>query len=140
LYGRVGKNFVKTILNKTAQGEELRVVNDQVGCPTYAKDLAEVIVKIIKMDAYGVYHAAGQGTCSWFEFASEILRLAGYKNRLVAIKSWELDRLARRPRYSALNQEKLNKLGVRLRAWQEAIDEYIQWDKEISMRKMGKDQ
>jgi len=126
LYGRRGKNFVRTILGKAAQDEELRVVDDQVGCPTYARDLAQVISAMIPLEAYGLYHAAGQGSCSWFEFAGEILRLAGYNNRLKPIKSWEIDRPARRPRYSVLSQQKLNALGISLRPWKIALADYIQ--------------
>jgi len=125
LYGRRGKNFIRTILNKAAQGEELRVVDDQVGSPTYAKDLAQAISIIIRRETYGLYHAAGGGACSWYELAQEILRLAGYNNRLVPIKSWELDRPARRPRYSVLGQQKLNELGIRLRPWQEALANFM---------------
>ncbi len=125
LYGRTGKNFVRTILNKAVQGEELRVVDDQIGSPTYAKDLAKAISTIIRKETYGLYHAAGQGSCSWYEFTLEILRLAGHNTRLIPIKSWELGRPARRPRYSVLGQQKLNELGIRLRPWQEALADFL---------------
>jgi dTDP-4-dehydrorhamnose reductase len=125
LYGRVGKNFVRTILSKATQNEELRVVNDQVGCPTYAKDLAATIAALIKRETYGLYHAAGQGVCSWFEFSEEILKLAGISKKVIPISSQSLDRPARRPRYSALSQGKLNSLGIYLRHWKEALEEYV---------------
>jgi dTDP-4-dehydrorhamnose reductase len=125
LYGRVGKNFVKTILNKATQGEELRVVNDQVGCPTYAKDLAMAIAALIKKEAFGLYHAAGQGTCSWFEFAEEAIKLSGISKKVAPIGSKNLNRPARRPRYSALNPQKLNGLGIYLRPWRDALQECI---------------
>ncbi len=125
LYGRAGKNFVKTILNKATQEEELRVVNDQVGCPTYARDFAVAIAAIIKTEAFGLYHVAGQGTCSWFEFAEEAIRLSGISKKVVPIGSKDLNRPAKRPRYSALSQQKLNGLGIYLRPWREALQEFI---------------
>ena len=125
LYGRVGKNFVRTVLNLSAQEDELRVVNDQVGCPTYAKDLAGAIGAIIPEEVYGLFHAAGQGTCSWFEFAEEILKMAAISKEVIGIISQQLNRPARRPRNSALSQQKLNGLGIRLRPWQEALEDYI---------------
>lgn len=125
LYGRVGKNFVKTVLNKAVQETELRVVNDQVGCPTYAKDLAVAIDAIMKLEAYGLYHAAGQGMCSWFEFAQEILKLAGLSTKVTAISSKDLNRPARRPAYSVLSHVKLSRLGITLRPWKEALHDYI---------------
>ncbi len=128
LYGRVGKNFVRTILSKADQEEELRVINDQVGCPTYAKDLAAAIATLIKIETYGLYHAAGQGPCSWFEFAEEILKLAGISKKVIPISSQDLNRPARRPRYSALSQQKLNGLGIALRPWRDALAEFIKTD------------
>jgi dTDP-4-dehydrorhamnose reductase len=125
LYGRVGKNFVRTILNKSSEETELRVVDDQLGCPTYAKDLAGVISVIIKQDVYGLYHAAGEGSCSWFEFAAEILKLAGISKKVFAISSQELKRPARRPHYSVLSQKKLNELGISLRNWKDALQEFM---------------
>ena len=125
LYGRAGKNFVKAILDKAVQEPELRVVNDQVGCPTYAKDLADAIAAVIRMEAYGLYHAAGQGACSWFEFAEEILRLAGIPKKVIAMSSVNLNRPARRPAYSVLSHEKLQRLGMTLRPWREALHDYI---------------
>ena len=125
LYGRTGKNFVGTIINMAAQKDELRVVDDQIGCPTYAKDLAGAIAAIIQMEAYGLYHAAGQGVCSWFEFAEEILKLAGISKKVIPISSQKLNRAARRPRNSALSKQRINSLGIRLRPWQEALDEHI---------------
>jgi dTDP-4-dehydrorhamnose reductase len=126
LYGRVGKNFVRTVLSKAAQQAELRVVNDQVGCPTNARDLAVAIGAIIKLEAYGLYHAAGEGHCSWFEFAEKILKLAGISKEVIPMSSRELNRPARRPRYSVLSQKKLNGLGIALRPWPEALEEFIE--------------
>ena len=133
VYGSAGRNFVKTILEKASQavdpsgeaGGDLRVVHDQVGCPTYAKDLAQAISAIIELEAYGIYHAAGQGSCSWYEFSLEILRLAGLRKKVVPIDTSEMPRPARRPRHSVLCREKLNGLGIYLRPWQEALGEFI---------------
>ncbi|MEK7205627.1 MAG: dTDP-4-dehydrorhamnose reductase [candidate division NC10 bacterium] len=98
LYGVHGRNFVKTILGKAAAGEPLRVVDDQVGSPTHAGDVAEAVARLLSQGRTGMYHVTNTGTCSWYEFAREILRLTGYDSTAVApISSAELNRPARRP-------------------------------------------
>jgi dTDP-4-dehydrorhamnose reductase len=89
LYGRNGRNFVTTIIEQARQKPELTVVDDQRGCPTWTRDLSRAIWELCKADARGIVHAAGRGSCSWYEFAVEIVRQAGLKTRVRPITSWE---------------------------------------------------
>lgn len=123
LYGVHGRNFVKTILGKLKAGEPLRVVDDQVGSPTYAADLADAVALLLSRGLTGVYHVTNSGTCSWLEFAGEILRLSGIPSTsLTRITSRELDRPARRPTYSVLENAAWKAAGLPpLRPWPEAL-------------------
>ena len=133
LYGRWGKNFVETILKLAREKSELKVVRNQVGSPTYTLDLSQQIKKLLlayeeqKNALYGIYHITNSGSCSWYEFAQEILRLAGIRGvRLVPITSKELARPAPRPRFSVLNNYRLKrKLGSSMRQWKEALKDYL---------------
>lgn len=126
LFGRAGRNFVTTILKFAEEREELRIVNDQAGCPTYAVDLARAIKSLLNNAAQGMYHICNSGTCTWYDFASEIVKLAGYKTRIVPITSAELARPASRPQYSAMDCSRIMAAtGFRPRPWQEALQEYI---------------
>lgn len=134
LYGPYGKNFVDTILNLFDQKDELNVVSDQYGSPTYTGELAEFIVKLIQegSDKYGVYHFSGEGMTNWFEFASEIYRLAlkfGITNRKININpvgSSMYPQKAKRPEYSYMLKDKLfNTFGFRPGKWESTLDEYI---------------
>jgi dTDP-4-dehydrorhamnose reductase len=124
LYGR-GKNFVETILRLAAERDELRVVDDQVGSPTSASDLASAIVALLAKPCAGVYHAVNSGTCSWYVFAREILALSGLERRVVPISSAELKRPAPRPANSVLDCSKLRSLGITMRPWREALVDYL---------------
>ncbi len=127
LYGYYGRNFVETILQLANQKKELRVVSDQVGCPTYTRDLSRKIKELLSTKSYGVYHITNSGSCSWYEFAREILKLAGIKGaQLKSITSEELDRPAPRPRFSVLENYCLRRaLGKCMREWQEALRDYM---------------
>lgn len=128
LFGKHGKNFVDTIIKKAEANEILRVVNDQIGSPTYSLDLAEAIGLLIKTKNYGIYHISNSGTCSWYEYAYEILKYKGIaaNTKVVSISSTELDRPAKRPQYSKLNTAKYEHLtGNKLRSWQEAVKDYL---------------
>jgi dTDP-4-dehydrorhamnose reductase len=131
LYGRVpaGRaqgNFVHTILGLAESGKELRVVTDQRGSPTWTVPLAGAIVALMRAGARGTYHAAGRGECSRYEWAAEILRLAGRKVSLVPATTAEFPRPARRPPYSALASEKLSRdTGFCFPPWQESLAEYL---------------
>lgn len=123
LYGIHGQNFVKTILARAAAGTPLRVVDDQVGSPTYARDLAEAIALLLRRRLTGTWHLTNAGACSWYEFTQAILRLAGYAAGIVSrMTSEELGRPARRPAYSVLANAAWRAAGrPPLRPWPEAL-------------------
>ena len=125
LYGPGGKNFVTTILRLTKELDELKIVNDQRGCPTYTFDLANVISKLIKTQKYGIYHAVNSGSCTWYQFAKEIIKINKLKNKIKAINSKELGRPAKRPNYSVLSNNKLRAEGIKLREWQKALRVFL---------------
>jgi dTDP-4-dehydrorhamnose reductase len=121
-----GGNFVETMLRLARERDELRVVADQIFSPTYTKDLAQKIAQLITTDYYGVFHITNKGSCSWHEFASEILKLAGLKTPVIAITSDQYPQKARRPRFSVLDNYHLRLLGIDdMRPWQEALRDYM---------------
>ena len=127
LFGPWGKNFVRAILQRANRGEVLRVVDDQVGSPTYTMDLAEKLEQIVMKGKVGVYHVTNRGYCSWFEFAQEILRQAGLSHvPLFAIPTSASDRPAPRPRNSRLAHTRLETEGLGLPPpWQDALARYL---------------
>lgn len=134
LYGVTGKNFVHTMIRLFRERDEVRVVADQWGSPTYTGDLAAAIVGIVERDStrYGIYHFTNEGKITWYEFAAEIYArarrygLVGRDVRISAITTAEYPTKARRPRNSYMSKEKiLRELGVACRPWQEALDECI---------------
>lgn len=128
LYGAGGRNFVDTILRAAGERDRLEVVNDQVGCPTYARDLAVQLVRLVeRTPAYGVYHCSNGGSCSWFEFARAILELADVEGAEVRpIPSDRLDRPAKRPARSVLENFHLRlTIGDGMRPWKEALEAYL---------------
>ncbi len=131
LYGYYGRNFANTILQLASEKKELRVVNDHIGCPTYTKDLSRKIKDLLLTKSYGVYHITNSGSCSWYEFAREILKLAGIREvEVMPISSEELDRPAPRPRFSVLENHRLRlTLGNSMRNWKEALSDYIKRDR-----------
>ena len=130
LYGYYGKNFVKTMLSMLSlvkEKGEANVVNDQVGSPTYTKDLAGFLVHLMQTELYGIYHATNSGECSWFDFARTIFKKAGLDYvKLRPISTIELNRPAPRPAYSVLNNYCLKLQGLPgLRPWEEALEEFL---------------
>jgi dTDP-4-dehydrorhamnose reductase len=122
LFGAGGKNFVETILRLAAHQDELRVVDDQVGCPTFTGHLAEALLTLAEGAERGILHVAGAGSCSWFEFAGAILERAGVDAALRPCATEHFPRPARRPAYSVLGSE----LGSpALPAWQHGLDAYL---------------
>ena len=128
LYSTYGKNFVKTILRLAAERDELRVVNDQIGSPTYAKDLARVIVQICEREGFesGVYHYSNRGEISWCDFARAIIEVGGAECRVVPCTTAEYGAKAPRPAYSVLDTSKIRScLGCEISDWRVALTECI---------------
>lgn len=128
VYGR-GRNFVAAILAQAQRGGPLRVVEDQRGCPTSARSLAEGLLALVERGATGLYHLAGAGEASWWELARAALDLTGRHEVPVArIRTEELDLDAPRPRYSVLDCGKAAAAGVRLPDWREALHRHLRSD------------
>lgn len=126
LYGEDGPNFVETILRIADERDELRIVNDQRGAPTYTKDLSLAIKTLIENNCNGTYHAANSGSCTWYEFALEILRIKGLDKKVLPITTEEIARPARRPAYSVFSCDKLKTdTGFAFRHWKDALAEYM---------------
>ena len=128
LYGKHGNNFVTSLLNQARKKDELRIVDDQVGSPTYSVDLSKILAALIQKEAEGVFHVANSGTCSWYEFGKAILQLSGLgKIRATPISSQELKKPATRPSYSVLGCQKLTAaVGLTPRPWIEALRDYLE--------------
>lgn len=130
LYGYVGKNFVYTMMNLGKIKESISVVNDQRGNPTHANDLAHHILSLICTEEYGVYHCTGKGECSWYDFASEIMKLSGSKCVVNPCTSEEYKNMypnsAKRPEYSSLDNMMLRcTVGDNMRDWKDALKSFF---------------
>ena len=126
VFGKNGNNFIKTMLKLGFEQDTLNVVNDQIGSPTYTADLAELIVKMIRTEKYGTYHATNEGYCSWAEFASEIMQQAKLKAKIIPIFSEQYPTKAVRPKNSRLSKKSLDQGGFeRLPKWQDALRRYL---------------
>ncbi|HBT17979.1 MAG TPA: dTDP-4-dehydrorhamnose reductase [Firmicutes bacterium] len=125
LYGE-GNNFVRTMLKLASEKKEINVVNDQIGSPTSTVDLASCIINLIKTDHYGVYHATCEGECSWYDFASRIFAMKSINIKVNPITTKELNRPAKRPAYSVLENFMLKLIGLNnFRQWEDALEEYL---------------
>ena len=128
VFGKNGKNFIKTMLNVGQKYDTVRVVNDQIGTPTYTFDLARLLVDMIESDKYGTYHATNEGGyISWYDFTCEIFRQAGYTTTVVPVTTVEYGlSKAARPFNSRLDKSKLIKNGFTpLPTWQDALSRYL---------------
>jgi dTDP-4-dehydrorhamnose reductase len=147
LFGKGGKNFVDAIIEKAKSGQALKVVNDQTGCPTYTQDLAGAICKFLdsspvpnlyanvnqqnlvrgQNDMPAILNITNSGSCSWYEFAKEIIKLKGINNvKIIPIKSNEANMPAKRPKMSVLdNSEYVRLTNKALPAWQDALKHYL---------------
>lgn len=126
VFGENGNNFIDTMLRLSKERESLNVINDQVGSPTYTKDLAPLLVDMIETDKYGIYHATNEEYCTWYEFAKEIFNISDNNIEVSPISTSEYPTKAKRPMNSRMNKDKLNINGfIKLRSWQEALKHYI---------------
>ena len=125
LFGLHGKCFPDTILKLAANRPEIDVVNDQRGSPTYTSDLARTIIQLCRSDVRGIVHATNRGNCSWFEFAREIVAAAGLANTVRPVTSEHFVRPAQRPKYSVLSNKSLEKRGIEMPKWQDALKKYL---------------
>lgn len=126
VFGVHGNNFVKTMLRLGREKKELRVVADQIGSPTYTRDVARLIVDMAATDSYGIYHATNEGYCSWYEFAREIFHMAGLAVDVKPVPTAEYPTKAARPQNSRLSKRKLAEGGFgRLPVWQDAVRRYL---------------
>ncbi|QHW35059.1 dTDP-4-dehydrorhamnose reductase [Paenibacillus rhizovicinus] len=126
VYGKYGRNFVQTIGDLARTRDEIQVVMDQIGSPTYTLDLAEFLIQLVQTNEYGIYHATGSGVCSWYQFAQAILEESGVKGvKLVPCTTAEFPRPARRPAYSVLQHGEIQRRGLKdLRHWRAALAAY----------------
>lgn len=127
VFGFNGNNFIKTMLRLGKQLDELNVINDQVGSPTYTADLAPLLVDMIETEKYGIYHASNEGTCSWYEFAKEIFKQSGIDVKVNPITTDRYPTKAKRPMNSKMSKEKLTAKGYCLLSnWKEALAHYLE--------------
>jgi dTDP-4-dehydrorhamnose reductase len=125
LFGAGGKCFPDTILKLAATRPQIAVVNDQRGCPTYTDDLASAIMQLCRAGAEGIIHCTNSGECTWYEFASEIIREAGLPTKILPTTSDKFVRSAARPKYSVLFPTSLSALGIVVRPWQQTLPAYL---------------
>lgn len=127
VFGINGNNFIKTMLRLAEERNEINVVGDQYGSPTYTKDLAGLLLKMSQSDKYGIYHASNEGFCTWSEFAVEIFKQAGKNIKVNSITTDEYPTRAVRPKNSRLSKQKLKENGFYLLPnWQDALKRYLE--------------
>ena len=131
LYGKAGArgkggNFVDFMIRRAKDGEEIRVVGDMFMSPTCTKDVSIMLKRLLEIKPeFGVYHVVNEGYCNWYDFTREIFNIMDWDVEIKPIKSSELDRLARRPIFSALKNEKLEDIGLKMRDWEAALRDYL---------------
>ncbi len=125
LFGVGGKCFPDTILRLAEKRPELEVVDDQRGSPTHAPDLAHAIIELCHANAKGIVHVTNQGDCTWFDFAQEIIRLAGLSAVVRPTTSDKFVRPATRPKYSVLSPKSLDRYGISMPHWKKALENYL---------------
>ncbi len=133
LYSSYGNNFVKTMLRLGKERNEINVVSDQAGSPTYAADLAQAILEVIKQvtdnqghNFSGIYHYSNEGSCTWFEFAKEIMQKANLKCKVTPVSSAEYPTPVKRPKYSLLDKAKIkNTFNVKVPFWKDSLEKCL---------------
>ena len=126
VFGVNGNNFIKTMRRLGSERDELNIINDQVGSPTYTADLAPLLVDMMETDKYGIYHATNEGTCSWYEFANEIFKQSNIEVQTSPITTNQYPTAAKRPMNSKMSKAKLKESGFKsLATWEKALEDYI---------------
>lgn len=125
LFGHGGKCFPATILKLASTRDEISVVNDQRGSPTFTPDLAAALVKLCRASARGIVHVTNSGDCTWFDFATEIVRGAGMTTAVKPVTTAEFPRPAKRPAYSVLSPDSLHAFSIHLPEWRDALHRYL---------------
>ena len=131
LYGHAGSlgkgyNFVELMIRLAKEGKDIKVVDDQVLTPTSTKDVTEKLLELIQTEEYGLYHLTNTGSCSWYEFACEIFKLAGLSPNISPTTSQTFGAKAKRPEYSVLDNKNLRAIGLKdMRNWKESLADYI---------------
>ena len=126
VFGKHGNNFVKTMLRLAESRDELSVVSDQIGSPTYTPDVAALLCTMAQSKKYGVYHATNEGYCSWAEFAEEIMKISGNSCKITPITTGQYPTKATRPKNSRMSKTSLDNAGfTRLPTWQDALSRYL---------------
>lgn len=132
LYGHAARdgagkgNFVETMLRLASERDELRIIDDQFCTPTSVEDLAKAIIRLIKTDKFGLYHATNEGETTWARFAEEIFRVSNLSTKVARIPSSEYPTKARRPSYSVLNTDKLAQvIGSPMPRWEDTLKNYL---------------
>lgn len=127
VFGEKNTNFIATMLRLAESRDEVNVVSDQIGSPTYAKDLAVLICEMIKTEKYGTYHGTNEGYCSWYDLARKTFLVAGKDIKVNAVTSEEFPTKATRPRNSRLSKNCLDENGFkRLPNWEKAVERYLE--------------
>lgn len=127
VFGVNGNNFVKTMIRLGKEREQLSVVADQFGSPTFSADLAVLLCDMIVTDKYGIYHATNEGYCSWFDFALAIMKEAGLSAKVLPVTSEQYGAKATRPKNSRFSKRSLDEAGFnRLPTWQDALRRYLE--------------
>jgi dTDP-4-dehydrorhamnose reductase len=125
LFGHGGKCFPATILKLASTRPEISVVNDQRGGPTFTRDLASAVVKLCRASARGIVHVTNSGSCTWYEFATAIIREAGLPTKTKPVTTAEFPRPARRPAYSVLSPDSLHAYDIHMPDWRDALHRYF---------------
>jgi dTDP-4-dehydrorhamnose reductase len=126
LYGEGGRHFISKIIGATKERDNIQVVDDQRGSPTYARDVAEPLAVLIAKKRSGIYHISNGGSCTWYELAREVFSTLRMDVQITPISSQALNRRAIRPAYSVFDIKKVQgETGIVMRSWQEALREYL---------------
>jgi len=125
LFGHGGKCFPATILKLASNRPEISVVDDQRGSPTFTRDLASALVELCRADARGIVHVTNSANCTWYEFATEIVRASGLPTKVNPVTTAEFPRPAKRPAYSVLSPDSLHAYNIHLPDWKDALRRYL---------------